>query len=180
MDITSTLASLSSSDLVFGICLLVGGGLLLLTLIFDDLFGGLFGALHIGFDITGVSPTPILLGFVSMFGLGGLFGTHSLGLAAGPATLVAVLAGGLGGGVVLAAFKALKSAEGSSTFSLAEMIGSTAYVSVSIRANHYGSILISYAGNSHTLGATSDNDIPAGASVRVTGVAGANLVVEAL
>jgi membrane-bound ClpP family serine protease len=170
----------SPADLVFGLCLLVGGALLLLTLIFDDLFGGLFGALHLGFDITGVSPTPILLGFVAMFGIGGLFGLHSLGLSTAFSTLIALLTGSLGGGVVLIAFKALHSAEGSSTFSLQEMVGATAYVSVGILANHYGTVLISFAGSSHSLGATADVAIPSGKSVKVIGVAGNNLVVTPL
>ena len=171
------LNSLPPSDLVFGLCVLVGGGLLLLTLIFDDLFGGLFGALHLGFDITGVSPTPIIMGFLAMFGLGGLFGTHSLGLNVGWSTLIALGTGSLGGAVVLGAFKALQSASSSTTFSLAEMVGSTAYVSVGIPSNHYGSVLISFAGSSHSLGATSDIDIPMGKRVKVTGIAGTNLVV---
>ena len=55
---------MSGADLVFGVCLLVGGALLLLTLIVDDIFGGLLGALHLGFDVAGVSPTPLLLGFI--------------------------------------------------------------------------------------------------------------------
>ena len=52
---------MTTADLVFGGCLLVGGGLLLLTLIFDDLFGGFLNAIHVGFDLGGVSPTPMLL-----------------------------------------------------------------------------------------------------------------------
>ncbi|MFI5284560.1 MAG: hypothetical protein ACHQ0J_15760, partial [Candidatus Dormibacterales bacterium] len=66
-------------DLVFAVCLVLGGVLLLATLIFDDIFGGLLGAIHLGFDVAGVSPTPMLLGFVAMFGAGGLLG-QSLGL----------------------------------------------------------------------------------------------------
>ena len=83
---------MSAADLVFGVCLLVGGSLLLLTLIVDDIFGGLLGAIHLGFDVGGVSPTPLLLGFISMFGVGGLFGLHSLGAGPGVATLSGVVA----------------------------------------------------------------------------------------
>ena len=54
---------MSTADLVFGACLLIGGGLLLLTLIFDDLFGGILNAIHFGFDLGGVSPASVLLGF---------------------------------------------------------------------------------------------------------------------
>src|SRR5258708_9341029 len=69
---------MGAADLVFGVCLLFGGGLLLLTLVVDDIFGGLLGALHLGFDVAGVSPTPLLLGFVAMFVAVGLFGLHSI------------------------------------------------------------------------------------------------------
>ena len=169
---------MSTADLVFGACLVVGGGLLLLTLIFDDIFGGILNAIHLGFDMGGVSPTPLLLGFVSMFGIGGLLGEHGFGLGAGLATLVGVVAGLIGAGVVFGAFKALRQAESTDTFSLQDMIGSTGRVSVGIPANRYGSVLISFAGASHNMGATADAEIPAGKVVKVIGVAGNNLVVE--
>src|SRR6185437_13092632 len=114
---------MSAPDLVFGVCLLVGGSLLLLTLIVDDIFGGLLGAIHLGFEVAGVSPTPLLLGFISMFGVGGLFGLHSLALGPGPATLSGVVAGALGSAVVFGAFKVLRQAESSDTFSLEDMVG---------------------------------------------------------
>jgi membrane protein implicated in regulation of membrane protease activity len=168
---------MGAADLVFGICLLVGGGLLLLTLVVDDIFGGLLGALHLGFDVGGVSPTPLLLGFVAMFGVGGLFGLHSLSLGVGPATLVGVVAGLFGSGVVFGAFRVLKQAESTDSFSLQDMVGSTGRVSVGIPANHFGTVLISFAGSSHNMTATADSEIPAGRVVKVVAVAGGNLVV---
>jgi len=171
---------LNAADLVFGVCLLVGGGLLLLTLIVDDIFGGLLGALHLGFDVGGVSPTPLLLGFVAMFGVGGLFGLHGLGMGTGGATLVAVLSGLLGSTVVFGAFRVLKQAESTDTFSLEDMIGSTGRVSVGIPAHRFGTVLISFAGTSHNLTATADAEIPAGHEVKVVAIAGANLVVAAI
>jgi membrane protein implicated in regulation of membrane protease activity len=167
----------SAADLVFGVCLLLGGGLLLLTLILDDIFGGLLGALHLGFDVAGVSPAPMLLGFIAMFGVGGLFGLHSLGAGSGIATLIGVAAGLLGAALVFGAFKVLRQAESTDTFSLEDMVGSTGRVSVGIPANHFGSVLISFAGTSHNLTATADAEIPAGRMVKVVAVAGTNLVV---
>ncbi len=158
---------MSTPDLVFGICLLAGGGLLLLTLVLDDIFSGILGAIHLGFDVAGVSPTPMLLGFIAMFGVGGLFA----------ATLAGIVAGILGSVVVFAAFKVLKQAESSDTFSLEEMIGSTGRVSVGIPANRFGTVLISFAGGSHNLTATADAEIPPGRAVKVVGVAGSNIVV---
>lgn len=168
---------MSTADLVFGACLLIGGGLLLLTLIFDDLFGGIFNAIHLGFDLGGVSPTPVLLGFVAMFGIGGLFGLHSLGLGPGLATLVGGGAGVIWAAVVLGAFKILGAAESTESFSLEDMVGSTGRVSVAIPANRFGTVLISFAGASHNMTATADADIPAGKGVKVVAVAGGNLVV---
>ena len=54
-------------DFVFVVCTLVDG-LLLITVLVDDLLGAVFD-----FDIGGVSLMPLLLSFVSMFGVGGLF-----------------------------------------------------------------------------------------------------------
>ena len=168
---------MSTADVVFGVCLLAGGGLLLLTLIFDDLFGGLLNAIHLGFDLGGVSPTPVLLGFVAMFGIGGLIGLHSFNAGVGAATLIGVVAGLLGAGVVFGAFRALGQAESTTSFSLQDMIGSTGRVSVAIPASRFGTVLISFAGASHNMTATADTEIPAGREVKVVGVAGNNLVV---
>jgi membrane-bound ClpP family serine protease len=168
---------MNAADLVFGVCLLFGGALLLLTLIVDDIFGGILGAIHLGFDVAGVSPTPLLLGFIAMFGVGGLFGLHSLGLSPGGASLTGVVAGALGSSVVFGAFKVLRQAESTESFSLQDMIGSIGRVSVAIPANRFGSVLISFAGSSHNMTATADDEIPAGRQVKVVGVAGTNLVV---
>ncbi len=166
-----------TADLVFGGFLLIGGGLLLLTLIFDDLLGGFLNAIHFGLDLGGVSPTPVLLGFVAMFGVGGLLGIHGLGIGVGLATVVGVVAGAIGAAVVLAAFRFLRQSESTDTFSLQDMVGSTGRVSVAIPANRFGSVLISFAGASHNMTATADAEIPAGRVVKVVAVAGTNLVV---
>jgi len=98
----------------------------------------------------------------------------------GIATLAGIVAGILGALVVFFAFKVLKQAESSDTFSLEEMIGSTGRVSVGIPANRFGSVLISFAGGSHNLTATADAEIPPGRTVKVVGVAGGNIVVAPL
>src|SRR5258708_23190204 len=116
---------MGAADLVFGVCLLFGGGLLLLTLVVDDIFGGLLGALHLGFDVAGVSPTPLLLGFVAMFGAGGLFGLHSINAGVGVSTVIATRAGLVRAGVPFRAFKGLKQAASTDTFSPPDMGGST-------------------------------------------------------
>ena len=50
----------------------------------------------------------------------------------------------------------------------------------SVAANHFGTVLISFAGASHNMTATADADVPAGRQVKVVAVAGTNLVVAAI
>ena len=74
-------------DFVFVVCTLVGGGLLLITVLVDDILGAVFD-----FDVGGVSLMPLLLSFVSMFGVGGLFATQVLDVHGGQAALVGAAA----------------------------------------------------------------------------------------
>jgi hypothetical protein len=59
-------------DLVFVIATLVGAGLLLVTVLIDDILGGILDSFNIGFDIGGVSLMPPLLAFIAMFGVAAL------------------------------------------------------------------------------------------------------------
>ena len=167
-------------DLIFVICTLVGGGLLLITVLVDDLLGGLLDALHIGFDIGGVSLMPLLLGFVSMFGVGGLFATQVLGLHAGQAAIVGTIGGAIGFGIVFVMFRVLRRSEGANPFSTSSLVGRQASVAVSIPAGRLGSVWIKAEGQTHEFSATAAVDIPAGTAVTVTGTAGTGLVVAPL
>jgi membrane protein implicated in regulation of membrane protease activity len=164
-------------DWVFVLCLLVGGGLLLVTVLVDDVLGGILDALNIGFDIGGVSLMPLALGFVSMFGAAGLFATQVLDVHGGQAAAVATIGGFIGFGIVFALFKVLQGAEGSRPFTTKDLVGQEAYVSVGIPAGHYGSVLIKAEGQTHEFSATAASDIPPGTLVTVTGVAGSGLYV---
>jgi membrane protein implicated in regulation of membrane protease activity len=159
-------------DFIFVVCALVGGGLLLITVLVDDILGAIF---H--FDIGGVSLMPLLLSFVSMFGVGGLFATQVLDVHGGQAALVGTLFGLAGMGIAYAIFSALRRAEAPEPFSTGDLIGSEAYVQVGIPAGHYGSVLVKAEGQTHEFSATSGNDIPVGSVVEVTGVAGSGLIV---
>lgn len=167
-------------DLVFVFCTLIGGGLLLVTVLVDDLLGGLLDALHIGFDIGGVSLMPLLLGFVSMFGVGGLFATQILDVHGGQAALIGTIGGALGFAVVYVMFSALRRSEGANPFSTSTLVGRTASVAVSIPAGRFGSVLVKAEGQTHEFSATAAVDIPAGTVVTVTGTAGTGLLVEPL
>jgi hypothetical protein len=70
-------------DLVFVLAALVGGGLLLITVVLDDVLGGILDAFHIDFSIGGVSLMPPLLAFIAMFGVGGIFASQVMGLHGG-------------------------------------------------------------------------------------------------
>lgn len=164
-------------DLVFIVCTLVGGGLLLVTVLVDDILGAVLDALHVGFDIGGVSLMPLLLSFVSMFGVGGLFATQVLDVHSGTAAVVGVGFGAVGSGIAWALFTVLRRAEGPDPFSTRDLVGRDAHVAVGIPAGRQGSVLVKAEGQTHEFSATASVDIPAGSSVTVTGVAGAGLIV---
>ena len=165
------------AETIFLGCVLVGGGLLLLTVLLDDVLGGLLDSLHIDFDLGGVSLMPILLGFVSMFGVGGLIGTRVFELDGGRASIVGALAGVLGAGLVYVVFSFLRRAEAAEAFSLHDLVGQRARVTVGIPSGRYGTVALSYGGVSYSLAATSDREISAGSTVVITDLAGTTLVV---
>jgi len=166
------------ANTIFVICLAVGGILLLLTVLLDDILGGLLDFLHIDFDLGGVTLMPLLLAFVAMFGVGGLIGTEALGLAAGPASLIGALSGLGGAGLVYVIFSFLRRAEAPQAFSLSDMVGRHGRVTVGIPAGRNGSVILSYGGASHELTATADAEIPAGSTVTITDVVGGTLIVR--
>jgi membrane protein implicated in regulation of membrane protease activity len=162
-------------DWIFVVAALIGGVLLLLTVVFDDLIGGLLDGF--GFDIGGTSLTPILLGFIGMFGAGGLFATQVLDVHGGQAAVIAVIAGA--GGALLAGglFRLLQRSETDEPFRMDDLVGVSAYVSVAIPAGRFGSVLVKAEGQTHEFAATADRDVPAGRTVTIAGVAGSGVIV---
>lgn len=167
-------------DLVFVLAALVGGGLLLVTVLLDDVLGGILESLHVDFSIGGVSLMPPLLAFVAMFGVGGIFATQVLNLHGGPAAIVGVGFGVVGYLVAYGLFRALRRAEGTRPYSMADLVGRDGSVSVTIPAGRLGTVYVRAEGQNHELSATASEDIPAGTPVRVLGVAGMGLVVARL
>jgi membrane protein implicated in regulation of membrane protease activity len=160
-------------DFIFVVCALIGGGLLLITVLLDDILGAIFD-----FDVGGVSLMPLLLSFVSMFGVGGLFATQVLDVHGGMAALWGVGFGLVGLGIAYAIFSTLRRAEAPPPFSTRDLIGRDAYVQVSIPAGRYGSVLVKAEGQTHEFSATASIDISVGTVARVSGVAGTGLIVE--
>lgn len=169
--------SIAIEDWVFVVCMLVGGGLLLVTVLLDDVLGGILDALHVGFDIGGVSLMPLALSFISMFGVGGLFATQMLNVHGGQAALIGAAFGAVGFGLAWALFGFLSRAEGEAPFSTDTLVGRSASVSVSIPAGRLGSVLVRAQGRTHEFSATAPGDIAAGTVVRITAVAGSTLHV---
>ena len=161
------------ADLVFLVCALIGGGLLLLTVLLDDILGGLLDV-----DIGGASLMPILLAFIAMFGIGGLFGTQVLELSGGQAAIVGVIAGGAGAAVAWGMFRLLRNSVTESPFSQADLVGQDAYVAVAIPATAWGTISMNVEGMIQEFRATSSVDIPRGTTVHITGASGNGLFVE--
>ncbi|MEO5939958.1 MAG: hypothetical protein ABIZ72_03410, partial [Candidatus Limnocylindrales bacterium] len=126
------------------------------------------------------SLMPVLLGFVSMFGVGGLFATQVLDLHAGPAAIVATIGGVIGFLIVFVMFNLLRRSEGANPFSTTTLVGRTASVSVSIPAGRFGSVLVKAEGQTHEFSATATIDIASGTAVTITATAGTGLVVAPL
>jgi membrane protein implicated in regulation of membrane protease activity len=164
--------------LVFVLAALVGGGLLLVSVVLDDVLGGVLDALHVDFSIGGISLMPPLLAFIAMFGVGGIFATQVLSLHGGQAAIVGVAFGLVGFAVAFLLFRTLKRAEGSRPFSISDLVGRTGSVSVAIPAGRLGTVYVRAEGQNHEISATAAEDIPSGAAVKVVATAGMGLVVE--
>src|SRR5512134_133180 len=93
-------------DFIFVVCALIGGGLLLITVLVDDILGAIFD-----FDIGGVSLMPLVLSFVAMFGVGGLFATQVLDVHGGQAAVVGAAFGLVGMGIAYGLFSLLRRAQ---------------------------------------------------------------------
>jgi membrane protein implicated in regulation of membrane protease activity len=165
-------------DFVFAVAALIGGVLLLITVVFDDVLGGVLDA--VGLEFGGTSVTPLLLGFVGMFGAGGLLATQVFDVHGGQAAIIATVFGVAGAGLAGGLFAWLRRSESEEPFSLSDLVGDSGYVSVAIPAGRLGSVMVKAEGQSHEFAATSSVEVPAGATVRITGVGGTGLIVEPL
>jgi membrane-bound ClpP family serine protease len=163
-------------DWVFAVSALVGGVLLLITVVFDDIVGGMLDGF--GFDVGGTSITPILLGFVGMFGAGGLFATQVLDIHGAQAAIIGVISGIGGAALAAGLFRVLNRSESGEPFSIADLVGDEVYVTVAVPAGRYGTVLAKKEGMTHEFAATADADIASGRTVRVIGTAGTGLIVS--
>ena len=128
-------------------------------------------------DATGM---PVLLGFIAMFGIGGLFGAVAFGFGPVGRTAVALAFGAFGAGVAFAIFAALRRAEGYEPTALRDLVGRKARVVVSIGERGHGTVALTYDGAVQTLPATAKAPIARGREVEILGVHGMAVTVRSL
>jgi len=128
-------------------------------------------------DATGM---PVLLGFLAMFGIGGLFGSVAFGLGPAGRTAVALAFGAFGASVAFATFAVMRRAEGREPTALRDLVGRKARVTVSIGERGRGTVALTYDGAVQTLPATAKTPIARGREVEILGVHGMAVTVRSL
>jgi membrane protein implicated in regulation of membrane protease activity len=118
----------------------------------------------------------VLLGFLSVFGVGGLVATYVLHAGGAAAALAAVVAGVVGAALAWRLLPVLRESS-PSPLSVRDLVGREASVVVPIPAGRFGSVYVRAEGGTHEYSATASADIAEGTRVTVTGALGSGLVV---
>jgi membrane protein implicated in regulation of membrane protease activity len=126
------------------------------------------------------TATPMVLGFLAMFGIGGLFGAVAFGFGALGQTAVALAFGTSGAAIAFGMFAALRRAEGDQPTALRELVGRRARVVVTIDTASRGTVALTYDGAVQTLPATAPTRIPRGEEVVISGVRGLAVTVRGI
>jgi membrane protein implicated in regulation of membrane protease activity len=168
------------SDSIFLFCLLIGGGLLLVSIVLGEILGGVTDAIGIDHDMGGSGIVPPILAFVALFGAGGLFARQVLNMNGTGAAIVGIAAGAIGAASVGLLFRVFRRSEAGPEFKLEDIVGSTGRIKVSVGPTGFGEVEVVAMGAPRSFTATSATACGVGSLVRVTGVAGAQLVVEPL
>ena len=135
-------------------------------------------ALHVR-TVDNATLWPMILGFLAMFGIGGLFGV-ALGADIAVQTLLALAAGSAASLLVAAIFSALHRAQGREPTALRDLVGRSARVVVSIGHNVRGTVALTYDGAVQTLPAIADSDVSRGQEVVIVAVRGMAVAVRSL
>jgi membrane protein implicated in regulation of membrane protease activity len=181
--------SADALELVFTGSAVLGTALLLLS----SIAGGVRVRLHTPFHLPHVripflratrtddaTGMPVLLGFLAMFGIGGLFGAVAFGLGPVGRMAVALAFGAFGAAVAFAIFAALRRAEGREPTSLRDLVGRRARVVVSIGERGHGTVVLTYDGAVQTLPARAQAPIARGRDVVIEDVHGMAVTVRSL
>jgi membrane protein implicated in regulation of membrane protease activity len=173
--------TLPTEDLVFVLAALLGGGLLLLTVVLDDALGRSLGGIRMArFSIDGTSIVPPLLAFVAMFGVGGIVAGRALGLESWSSVIVGAGFGLVGFAVGFVLFRTLQRSKGAAGFTTGGLVGHQGAVTVTIRSGQVGKVAVRAGDQTHEVSATSTQEITIGTVVKVVGTAGPGVVVERL
>ena len=125
------------------------------------------------------TATPIILGFLAMFGVGGLLGA-ALGQDVSGQLLIAVSLGVGGASVAFGIFFALGRAEGRRPTALRDLVGRRAVVTVGIGAGARGTVRLTYDGAIQIIPATAAATIERGREVEIVAVHGMAVTVRSL
>jgi membrane protein implicated in regulation of membrane protease activity len=172
--------SASLEDIVFVACGLIGLALAVATVVLGDQLGEVLDRLGIGVETARAPVAALLIGFIGLFGAGGLVAVRVLGIHGGFAVLAGMVAGVVGAGVGWAVSSLVRESERLAAPSIRDLVGRPASVAVAIAAGRFGSVYVRAEGRTHEYSATASADIPAGAHVTVTGAVGNGLVVAAI
>ncbi len=142
--------------LVIGI---VGGVLLLISLLLD----GIFDAFDFG---DGPLSLTTIAAFTSIFGFTA-FASVGAGMSTPVAAVVGALAGLLGGAAAWWLTRLIRGAESTTAVSGQDLVGSEASVVLAIPAGGLGEVAAIRHGERISLSATADEPIPRGVSVRI-------------
>jgi hypothetical protein len=169
--------SIDLADTIFLFCLLGGGALLLVSLVLGEVTD-LFGGLGVDLEFGGVGIVPPLLGFVALFGAGGLFATQALKVSNGAAGLLGLATGLAGFAGVFLMLRFFKRSEGGPEFRMESLVGSSGRLTVGINTGQAGEVELRAMGARRRFIARSNVEIPVGALVTVASVTGDTVIVE--
>lgn len=142
---------------VFLLIGIIGGVLLLISLVLD----GVFDAFDFG---DGPLSLTTIAAFTSIFGFTA-FATVGAGLSPGLGSLFGALAGFIGGALAWWLSRLIRSAESTTALRGDELVGSEASVVLAIPAGGLGEVALSRHGERVSLAATSDTQIARGSRV---------------
>ncbi|MBK0422323.1 hypothetical protein JD292_09580 [Leucobacter sp. CSA2] len=145
---------------IFLIIGIVGGVLLLISLVLD----GIFDAFDFG---DGPLSLTTIAAFTSIFGFAS-FACVGAGMSTPLAAVVGALAGLVGGAAAFWLSKLIRGAESSTAVSSGDLVGVTGAVVLQIPEGGLGEVAVIRNGERISLSATADSAIPRGAAVRIT------------
>lgn len=147
---------------IFLIIGIVGGVLLLVSLLLD----GIFDAFDFGdgpLSLTTIAAFTAIFGFAS-------FASVGAGMSTPVATIVGALSGLLGAAAAWWLSRAIRGAESNTAVSGSDLVGSTGAVVLAIPENGLGEVAVTRHGERISLSATATAPVPRGALVRIVQV----------